>query len=435
MRLPKLSAKNNKSKGKFKPGSFFTSSKLLFFILAFGMLGGLFVYRSFAATTLAGNAGEFHPLNPARILDTRNGNGGYKVPIKANSEIVLTVNGRGGVPASNVSAVALNVAVTGTQKPGFLTIYPSGTSRPTTSNINFMNAGQTIANSATVKVGTDGKLRIFNGSSGTTHVIVDVSGYFTTKNGPNGLRYLNRELRVLDTRQKLGAKAAIPANGEIVLSVKAALEKFEKHSGATTEAVALTLTAVSPAAPGYITAYPAGISRPTVSALNLNTGQTIANTVIVKLGSNGQVRLFNGSSKPVHLVGDIDASFYDRARNNTSADGRLVPVNPYRAMDTRSGLGGRNGALTGQHNLTLAGRNGLPKRVRGVIANTTVTQPTAAGHITFTSGRTSALNFTTGQTIAASSHPGLGGSGILYVQRGGSGSVHVIVDIYGYYAL
>ena len=50
----------------------------------------------------------------------------------------LTVTGRGGVPASGVDAVAVNVTVTNPTVPSFLTIWPTGEARPTAANLNFV---------------------------------------------------------------------------------------------------------------------------------------------------------------------------------------------------------------------------------------------------------------------------------------------------------
>jgi hypothetical protein len=119
------------------------------------------------------DGGVFVPLTPARLLDTR-----ASTPVGAGSanERVVQVTGSVGVPAT-AKAVAMNVTVTQpTADGGFITVYPDGVSRPGVSNLNF-NAGQTIPNFAIVKLGTGGRLRIYN-QSGTTHVLLDVAGYY-----------------------------------------------------------------------------------------------------------------------------------------------------------------------------------------------------------------------------------------------------------------
>jgi len=118
----------------------------------------------------------FASLTPARILNTR---AGAKVGNAAGTgaPFVLKVTGQGGVPASGVGAVALNVTVTQTEDPtiggGFVTVYPCGT-RPDASNLNFV-AGQTIPNSVIAPVSASGEVCFY--VYGTAHLLADVSGY------------------------------------------------------------------------------------------------------------------------------------------------------------------------------------------------------------------------------------------------------------------
>ncbi|MEZ5141903.1 MAG: hypothetical protein R2726_05205 [Acidimicrobiales bacterium] len=119
----------------------------------------------------------FHPLDaPTRILDSRpppEQVGPYGTPWGAGTVREVTVAGAGGVPAG-ATAVTLNVTVTGTTAAS-LTLWPKGATQPTASNLNWV-AGQTIPNAVTVKVGTDGKVNVFN-PSGSANVIIDVVGY------------------------------------------------------------------------------------------------------------------------------------------------------------------------------------------------------------------------------------------------------------------
>ena len=88
----------------------------------------------------------------------------------------MQVTGKGGVPATGVASVVLNVTVVTPQTAGYITVWPSGIAKTNTSNLNFQ-AGQNIPNTVIVPVGTDGKIQLFNGSAGTTHLLVDVTGY------------------------------------------------------------------------------------------------------------------------------------------------------------------------------------------------------------------------------------------------------------------
>ena len=107
----------------------------------------------------------FQGLTPARLLDTRSGAGISTIDgqflgggqVGAGGTLNLTVTDRGGVPASGVSAVALNVTATEGTLPSFITVYPTGSGRPTASNLN-TSANQTIANMVIVPVGTNGQV-------------------------------------------------------------------------------------------------------------------------------------------------------------------------------------------------------------------------------------------------------------------------------------
>jgi hypothetical protein len=119
--------------------------------------------------------GGYTSLAPARVLDTRTTTGGA---LTASESRDLQVTGVGGVPTSNVSAVVLNVTVAATTAGGYLTVSPSGTARPTVSNLSWSAPNVTIPNLVVVKVGGNGKVSLFQSGPGTAQVIADVAGYF-----------------------------------------------------------------------------------------------------------------------------------------------------------------------------------------------------------------------------------------------------------------
>ncbi|WP_411284434.1 hypothetical protein, partial [Lapillicoccus sp.] len=132
-----------------------------------------------ANTTLTiATAGNYLALPPSRVLDTRTGNGAPAAAVAPAGTVHLQVLGRGGVPATGVSAVVLNVTVTEPAASGWITAYPNGTTMPVASNLNFL-AGQTVPNLVVVPVGPDGMVALTNSSAGTVQLIADVSGYFT----------------------------------------------------------------------------------------------------------------------------------------------------------------------------------------------------------------------------------------------------------------
>ena len=118
-------------------------------------------------------------------------------------------------------------------------------------------------------------------------------------------------------------------------------------------------------------------------------------------------------------------------------------VTPCRVIDTREpALGGPNplaaGSLT---TFQIAGHCDVPATAQAVAYNVTVTQPTWRGNLRiYPTGAieplVSVINYTEGRTRANNGLVGLGASGDVAVRvNQGSGSVHMIVDVNGYYAL
>jgi hypothetical protein len=124
-------------------------------------------------------ATDFYTLPPCRVLDTRLLDGTSGGPeLGAFAERSFPVTGICTVPANAVAAV-FNVTVTGPTSLGYVTVFPGNAFPLGTSVLNF-TAGKVVANNAVVLLATDGTgtIRILNGSSGTTDVVVDVTGYY-----------------------------------------------------------------------------------------------------------------------------------------------------------------------------------------------------------------------------------------------------------------
>jgi hypothetical protein len=139
----------------------------------------LLISTSSALAQATGNPVVFAAVTPCRVVDTRNPDGPYGGPkFAASQSRSFDLNSSptcAGIPA-NVVAYSVNFAVTDTNGPGFLLVYPTGGSQPLVSTINYTTA-QTIANAAVVPAGTEGKVTVVAGVSGT-HVIIDINGYF-----------------------------------------------------------------------------------------------------------------------------------------------------------------------------------------------------------------------------------------------------------------
>ena len=240
-----------------------------------------------------GTAGGYNGLAPARLLDTRI----TRPSMGGGSTLALQIFGQGGVPASGVSAVVLNVTATDTTTAGFLTVYPSQTTQPAASTLNW-NPGRTVSNRAIVKVGPDGKVNLFN-AQGNVDVVVDVSGYFTDVTASGKLFTATNPARMLDTRVGGGA---IGPNRSLANQQIAGIDGIPSD----TTAVFLNVTVTDTTAAGFLTVYPN--ARPATSDLNWVKGQTVPNLAVATLSSGGTLNFYNATGS-TDLVVDIAGWF------------------------------------------------------------------------------------------------------------------------------
>src|SRR5207302_940587 len=141
--------------------------------------------------------GQYHAMSPHRILDPRNGLG----KLGPGQTFTLPVAGYVGVPSTGTAAVMVNVTVTRPDAPSWLTIYPCGVPRPSTSNLNFTQ-WTTVANLVEVSLGRGGAICIYNGN-GNTDVVVDVEGWLSLAGTDTTTAGLYRPVvpaRLVDTR-------------------------------------------------------------------------------------------------------------------------------------------------------------------------------------------------------------------------------------------
>ena len=251
-------------------------------------------------------AGLYNPLPPSRICDTRAGNpsGLSGGAAQCNGQSIqsgvardVNVAGLGGVPSTGVEAVVLNVTVTDPSSVGFLTAYPAGRNRPTASNLNFTR-GETVPNRVIVPVGSAGQVALY-ANTGSLNVIVDVGGWYTDGSGLSSGSLPFTAMapsRICDTRTGSGEPYAgntLGPGGVLVVQVAGVGGVPAVGSSSPPTAVVINITATRVSSGSYLTAYPDGTSRPTASDLNLSAGRTVPNLVVVKLGGDGAIDVYN----------------------------------------------------------------------------------------------------------------------------------------------
>jgi hypothetical protein len=240
------------------------------------------------AANTSGGAGHFNPVTPARITDTRAGSGQPNAgkTIGAGQSLTVQVTGAGGVPATGVSAVVLNVTEADNTAGGFLTAYPQGTTAPIASNLNFLS-GQIVANRVIVPVSASGQINILN-HAGNTDVVVDANGYFSDSTGSPSAGSLFNPVppaRVVDTRNNPNPIG--PAGN---LTVPIAGSNGIPATGTT--AAVLNITEPFNTSGGFLTVSPTA-PAPLASDVNFVPGLIVANGDVAALSSAGSVNVFN----------------------------------------------------------------------------------------------------------------------------------------------
>jgi alpha-tubulin suppressor-like RCC1 family protein len=373
-------------------------------------------------------------LTPARIMDTNVGTGGTTGPVAGGATVSLTVLGAGGIPASGVGAVAVNVTVeAGSHAGGYVTVFPHGVTRPNTSNVNF-SPNQTIGNLVIVKVGSGGEIDLTNSSGGGIQFLVDVEGWFASGTAAVGGLTAQTPTRVLDTRNGTGGITGPVAKAAII---KLAILGHGGVPASNVGAVALNVTVASPQTGGFITVFPDGVAQPSTSNLNFRTGETFPNLVIVKVGSDGDVDFFNGTGGTVRLIADVQGWF----KAAGPAAGGLAAITPRRMLDTRNNTGGVSGPVASGATITLTvqGQSGVAHSSLGaVVLNVTAAASTGAGQLTvYPDGvsppATTNVSFPAGKTVPELVVVGVGADGKVAFTNSSGETVQIIADVEGWF--
>jgi hypothetical protein len=368
----------------------------------------------------------FVPVTPCRVADTRLTPGPFGAPfLAANSTRGFTI------PSSscNIPATAQAYSVNATVVPhgplGFLTVFPCGQTLPLASTLNAID-GRVKAAAAIVPAGTNGDLCFF--ATNDTELVLDINGYFVPNSGPTALAFFPvTPCRLVDTRLAAGSLGGPAIAGNTART-------FPILSGpcnlpATAQAYSMNFTAVPQGPLGFLTTWPAGQPQPLVSTLNANLGGVTANSAVVPAGANGDISVF--VSNPSDVVIDVNGYFAPPAAGGLS----LYPLTPCRVLDTRNAPGSPtfNGSL--DVSVMLSGC-GAPATAQSYVLNATVVPPAPFGFLTLWPQGTprplvSTLNAVDG---AITSNMAIVPTTNGLISGFGSQSVHLILDMSGYFA-
>ena len=375
-------------------------------------------------------AGTFVVLSPTRIGDTRTGSGFSDAggTLGTGGTVNIEISG-GNVPQSAVSAAVLNVTVVGPTAATFISVYPEGAVRPGVANMN-VAPGQTESNLVTVQLGTQGGISIYN-HSGSTDLVVDLEGYYSTNAQGEGLYNPVNPVRLLGTLQSgatVGPGVSVPVN----------------VTGGTTgvpadaSAVVANITAAGSTVSSYLTTFPTqtGVTQdpPMVATLNFSPGQVIGNRVTVAVGANGQIEIYNHSGS-VNVDVDLYGYYTGSAGELGSA---FTPLVPTRLIDTRSGMNGSQIGSASSETFTFTS-NGIPTNATALASNVTAVAGAGSGYLTiFPVSDTSPpavgdINFGAND-IAGNFAVAPLNSGSTKVSNSSAEPVNIVIDAFGFFA-
>ena len=250
----------------------------------------------------SGSTLAFYPLPPCRVADTRHSSypQGLGPPYLSglHERDFPILNAASCNIPSSAAAYSLNFSVVPHGPLGYMTVWPTGQTRPLVSTLNDLPA-QIIANAAIVPAGSGGEVSVYPSSD--TDVIIDINGYFAPA-GTGGLSlYPTAPCRVIDTRH---VGSGQPFSGTLSPPV----DVVGSFCGppATAQAYVFNATVVPSGSLGYLTLWPDGTDRPTVSTLNALDG-SITNNMAIVPSSNGKVDAY--ASGITQLILDISSYF------------------------------------------------------------------------------------------------------------------------------
>lgn len=383
-------------------------------------------------------AGMWHALPPQHLWED------VELDGEGPTELSLDARGVAGIPATDVAAVAITVTITSTASAGSLTLWGSGTARPAVPSMTF--TGAPVSSLVWVPVSSDGRVRVGTSSPGWVRFTLDSAGFASTTPTMAAGNWVPLDpQRVLDTASgQLGTGPLRPQ--------RALMPQLSGLAGLPTtgvSAVSMVVTVRNPTRTGFLSVRPKGEiprgTKPGGSSLNFNTGQTaVSALVVVPLGIDGRVQLFNNSYGQFDLT--IDITGYLTAGQPNSGGLRVQKMT--RLIDTRNATGPAPRRPAGplepgeRYTTAVLGSADLPgDSLAAVLLSVTVNRPTATGSVSVSqTGRNvegsngTTVSFAAGQNSTNLVLVPVGSAGQVDFANNSTGKLHLLVDVVGYIA-
>jgi YVTN family beta-propeller protein len=321
----------------------------------------------------ASDAAQFVPVTPCRVVDTRNPDGPFGgPPVSGGTYRDFPIPAGACDIPSTATGYSFNITLVPVHSDpvGYLTIWPTGELQPLVSTMNSLD-GRIKANAAIVPAGADGAIRVY--AADTTHVVLDVDGYFEAPSGQTLQFYPLTPCRVLDTRNPDGPLGGPFLSSEQERDFPVLSSNCQIPSSAQAYSMNFTVVPYNGEVLGYLTVWPQGAQRPVVSTLNNLTATLVANAAIVPAGTGGGIAAYTSGN--TQLVADIDGYFAAPGTGGLS----LYTEAPCRVLDTRNGSGAFSGELTVN---VVGSACAPPSTAQAYVLNATVVPQGVLGYLT-----------------------------------------------------
>jgi len=392
-------------------------------------------------------SGQYFPITPVKVLDTRNGTGGVPTgPFSAGATATFPVWGAGQVPDGGAVDVYVVIHTFSSQDSGCIQDYNPDIGNPGICTASYQ-AGVDNTDSDIVQVSdSSGDMSVTNNSAGNTGIAVTVMGYYqngdlATNGDISGETYVPVPVaQIVDTRHGLGAPEAQIAGGS---SLTIQVTGF---GGIPTDALgaALFVGAAGATAPGFVTAYPTGATDASEAILSYAPQRIVRDLYFGALSSDGKLTLVNHGSNPVDLM--VGSQGYLLGPAASPAGNAFQDVPETRIVDTRSGTGGvpatpvsAGASIT----FTATGNDGIPATgIPAVAESVAAINPVNNGFLSVypadgVDPNEPGVNFNGGDSqdndIATPVLTTLSPTGQETITNHSSGTVDVVVSVRGYY--
>lgn len=259
----------------------------------------------------------FHQINPMRAYDSRiAGPGGTPLPIPGEQgSRVIDV---GDMLPPDAKSIAYNIIAVDTSARGWFSVTPGDAETFQASTINWATGGQVIDNGQFVALAGDGTIKVFNGSTEPTNLIIDVLGYFTDEDTSFSGDYYHpiNPVRAYDSRAPQPLFGPLGAKQARDVSVA---DGRDRNTGAVTvpnvvppgaRSINYNVTAVDTTSRGWFEVAPAGSAQTMTSSINWpGANDVIANGLTVGISDGRAIRVRSGATGPTNFTVDLFGYF------------------------------------------------------------------------------------------------------------------------------